>query len=239
MTARILTWNLQGRERPDLGAVAAEIRRIGPDVVLLQEVQRRQARSIARDLGLHLAWRLKHWPVVLPAEGLAILTPEPPASVDRLVLSHGWRFWSSNRRIAVAATVPSGDGTLRVVDTHLGAGVGDTERSRQAGLVADLAGRDGIVGGDLNTAPGSTVLDVFRDAGLRDAWAEARPGDPGPTNWRPGPRHGPPVQRLDYVLVGSELRVRSGEVPSFGDPGFERYGSLSDHLPLTVTIEAT
>ena len=233
MATRILTWNLQGRERPDLAEVAAVICGSSPDIVLLQEVQRRQARRIASHLGWARSWRFKHWPLVFPAEGLAVLAPRPPTAVQRIVLAHGAAFWSWKRRIALAATVSGPDGVITVVDTHLGAGVGDAERTRQALLVA---GAGEVVAGDLNTAPGSAVTDALEAAGLRDAWAEARPGEPGPTNWAPGPRTGPPTQRLDYVFVSPAWSVVVAEVPSIGDPGFERYGSLSDHLPVTVVI---
>src|SRR3546814_16117462 len=71
VATRILTWNLQGRERPDLGLVREVIAAATPDVVALQEVQRGQARALARPLGWSVAWRFKHWSVVVPPAGLA------------------------------------------------------------------------------------------------------------------------------------------------------------------------
>jgi endonuclease/exonuclease/phosphatase family metal-dependent hydrolase len=241
MATRLLTWNLQGRERPDLAVVAAEIADGLVDVVALQEVQRGQARWLARRLGWSLIWRVKHWPVVVPAEGLALLSPEPLTAPATVHLAHPLRFWSSRRRIAVRATVPTADGPLAVVVTHLGAGVGDVERARQARLVAGLLGAGdvpvevGCVVGDLNTRPGSEVLDAFAEHGLRDAWEDVHPGEAGPTNWSRR-RDRPPGNRLDYALVGDGLDVVGVEVPAAGDPGFERYGALSDHLPVTVTV---
>ena len=232
MAVRVTTWNLQGRERPDLAEVAGVLRELAPDVVLLQEVRRRQARALAAELGWQVAWRWKHWPVVIPAEGLAVLAPSMTAARSH-PLAARWRFWSSRRRIAVQARVATPDRGLDVVDVHLGAGVGDDERVRQAGLVLGL-GAD-VVAGDLNTSPGSTVLDGFAGAGFRDAWAEVFPGEAGPTNWH-GPRTRPPTQRLDYVLVGSRWHVLSAEVPD-PHPAVERFATLSDHLPVTVTRE--
>lgn len=228
-TVRLLTWNVQGRARPDLGALAAELEAAAAHVVVLQEVQRRQARHLAGALGLQVAWRFKHWPVVLRPEGLAILAPKRLRDVERIVLASGWRFWSSRRRVALAATT---DG-LRVVDVHLGSGVDEDERARQASLVAD---RGDVVAGDLNTYPGSPTTDVLRRAGLRDAWAEVGDG-PGHTNWRRRDRTEPPVQRLDYVMVRDGWRVVGAHVPGTDAPGFERWGRLSDHLPVTVTLE--
>lgn len=242
VATRILTWNVQGRERPDLEALATVLADALPDVVALQEVQRAQARWLSARLGWSLVWRCKHWPVVVPPEGLALLSPTPLTEVDTVRLAHPFRIWSWRRRIAVRGTVVTADGPVGVVGTHLGAGVDDVERARQAVLAAGLlggasirAGR-GCVVGDLNTRPGSEVLATFATYGLRDAWDEVRPGEPGPTNWSRGPRDRPPTQRLDYALVGDAFDVVDVAVPAFGEPGFGRYGALSDHLPLTVTV---
>ena len=237
MPTRILTWNLQGRARPDLEAVAEVVGAAGADVVALQEVQRAQARRLAQLLDRQLIGRFKHWPVVHPAEGLALLAPRPVTDLRTVVLAHHLRFWSWRRRVAVRATVATADGPLPIVVTHLGAGVPEAERVRQAELtVAALDGPHGCIAGDLNTRPGSSVLAAYRAAGLRDAWDDVRPGEQGPTNWRPGPRDVEPTQRLDYVLVSETLEVISAAVPAWGDPGFERFGALSDHLPVTVTV---
>lgn len=227
MPLRVVTWNLQGRERPDLVALAEWLTGADPDVVLLQEVQRRQVRRLAGLLGWDHVWCFKHWPFPVPAEGLAVLSPQSVLDVSRRVLAHRWAPWSWKRRVAVAACV---DG-VRFVSTHLGADVGDDERARQAELVAAMV-PGGVVAGDLNAAPGSIVLDRFAQAGFRDAWDELRPDDAGATNWSPGPRAEPPTQRLDYVLVAAGLGLVDVSLPD--DP--VALGVLSDHLPLTATI---
>jgi endonuclease/exonuclease/phosphatase family metal-dependent hydrolase len=232
MPVRVLTWNLRGRDRPDLGAVAGHVSETGADVVVLQEVQRRQARVLAAALGWDLVWRLKHWPVVIPAEGLAILAQRRPWAAETVVLAGGWRFWSSRRRIALAATVATSEGPVRVVDVHLGAGVPEEERVRQAGLVTGLGE---IVAGDLNARPGAPTLGVFGAAGLGDAWAEVGDGT-GHTNWGGGARSDPAVKRLDYVLLGDGWRALEASVPAHDDADFPRFGAVSDHLPVTVTV---
>lgn len=239
MATRIVTWNVQGRERPDLDVVADVIHAAGPDVVALQEVQRAQARALARRLGWSMAWTFKHWAIVVRPEGLALLAPVPLEGIGTIHLARRFRFWSWRRRVALRATVDGPDGRITVVGTHLGAGVGDPERARQAAMTVEALRTGpgeigGCVAGDLNTHPGSVVLEVYAAAGLRDAWDEARPDEPGPTNWRPGPRDAPPTQRLDYVLVTDELDVVSAELPTAEKS--VRYGELSDHLPLTVTV---
>lgn len=240
MTVRITTWNLQGRERPDLGGVAAVLDDLASDLVLLQEVQRSQAHRLRDVLGWSTAvWRLKHWPLVIPAEGLAVLAPVPVDAVDAVVLARRWAFWSSHRRIALAVDARVDGAALRVVDAHLGAGVDDVERARQAAIVLDLArsATSSVIGGDLNAAPGSAVLEALGVAGHRDAWATIRGDEDGPTNWRSGPRDGAPVQRLDYVLVPPGIELVDISVPRHGGAGFDRFGALSDHLPVTATIE--
>ncbi len=240
MTTRILTWNLQGRDGLDVDAVAAEVRRRRPDIVLLQEVQRRQASDLGEALGWAVAWRFKHWPFVVAAEGLAVLTPLPPRAVRTKRLAGGMKFWSWRRRIAIAAVIDGPSGALTVVDTHLGAGVGDAERLRQARLVTKLVGTGvGVIAGDLNTHPGSIVLGTFAGDGFRDAWTDVHPNRPGATNWPPGPRTGAPTQRLDYVLLSAGLWATGAELPASDEPDFERYGRISDHLPLVVAVDAT
>src|SRR3546814_18005184 len=87
VATRILTWNLQGRERPDLGLVREVIAAATPDVVALQEVKRGQARALARQLGWSVAWPFKPWSVVVRPEGLALLPPRSLAGVTRLPLA--------------------------------------------------------------------------------------------------------------------------------------------------------
>lgn len=236
MSIRVLTWNVQGRERPDLAAVAHVIRASGADVVALQEIQRGQARRLADDLGWWVDWRFKHWSVVVPAEGLALLAAAPLSNIQRSHLAATWRFWSWRRRIAVAGTATTSEGAVRVVGTHLGAGVDDAERTRQAIVTTRMVRGAACVVGDLNAHPGSAVLAAYAEAGLRDAWSEVRPAEPGATNWRPGPRDGTPTQRLDYVLVTAGVEVVAVELPRHGEPGFEGFGALSDHLPLLAEV---
>jgi endonuclease/exonuclease/phosphatase family metal-dependent hydrolase len=226
--SRVVTWNLQGRERPDLDAVEEVLRGVSADVVLLQEVQRRDLRELRQRLGWAGRWTFKHWPVLAASEGLAVLSPHPMGQVSRVVLAERYRFWSWRRRVAMVVDVRG----VRAVNTHLGAGVGDAERTRQAALTIEMGGA--MVAGDLNTSPGSSVLATYAAAGYADAWGLVHPDDHGATNWAPGPRDQPPTQRIDYVLVGGDLRVVGAELPADPVP----LGALSDHLPLVVDVEA-
>jgi endonuclease/exonuclease/phosphatase family metal-dependent hydrolase len=80
---RVLTWNVQGSDGLDVDAAAHHIRGQSPDVVALQEVQRRQAARLASALEMPgRRWALKHWPIIRRAEGLAVLTPHRFVTVE-------------------------------------------------------------------------------------------------------------------------------------------------------------
>ena len=75
----VLTWNVHGSAAPDVEAIAAAIRDSSPDVVVLQEIRKRQATSLAPMLQMRFSWALKHYPYTKAmwwrAEGMAIMTP--------------------------------------------------------------------------------------------------------------------------------------------------------------------
>ena len=55
-TWRVLTWNILGARRPNLDVITKVIVAYEPDVVALQEVQRRQTHGLARRLGWKVVW---------------------------------------------------------------------------------------------------------------------------------------------------------------------------------------
>lgn len=172
----VMTWNLKGSERPDTAVVVDRARAAGADVLFLQEVQRRQAESIARGLdAVSLAWGFKHWPVIRPAEGMAVIGVSHRADVRCHPLTSGWMLWSWRRRImqsglvavptgspgrnsgsgdARGGTAGSGDapaGAVRVVNLHLSPGRDASLREREVARVLDIlatSGDDGD-GGEL------------------------------------------------------------------------------------------
>jgi endonuclease/exonuclease/phosphatase family metal-dependent hydrolase len=236
---RVLTWNVQGSQGFDLVATADLVRAARPDVVALQEVQRRQAVRLARTLEMagH-RWVLKHWPVTRRPEGLAVMTPH------RLVSSAGFRirsgpFWSWRRRVGIDATVDTGTVVIRLFDVHLSAGAEPGARIAEARLLIDRAGSAvpaPVIVGDLNDHPRDGAHGELVGAGWVDAWHRAHGDAAGATNWTPGPRAGrEPSQRLDYVLAPSGSVVEAAEV--LGAPrSNDEMGVLSDHLPLAATV---
>lgn len=257
----VTTWNLQGSKGVDVEAVAAHVRDQGTDLLLLQEVQRRQARLLAGVLQARSqSWAFKHWPVRIPAEGMAVLGLTVPARARARGLTRRFRWWSWRRRIVQVARIRLAhgratpgergrDAQLTVANVHLTPHGARTTRAGELATVARLVGDGGplMVAGDVNDLPGSPVAVELAGAGLRDAWATAHP-DPGgaggaaaaaggATNWSGVRRDGPPSQRIDHVWVSPDVEVVAAHVPAYGEAGFARFPPLSDHLPLTVTLD--
>jgi endonuclease/exonuclease/phosphatase family metal-dependent hydrolase len=229
----VVTWNAQGSKGPDPAAMTAALTALAPDVVLLQEVQRRQLHALAAATGWSGVWHFKHWGIRVAPEGLGILVRGAVEATRRQVLAHPYEWWSWRRRIAVHAIVTAVGRRFGVVDTHLGAGVTATERAQEAGVLLAATGNAVVIGGDLNDEPESAALGVFRAGGWWDAERRHRPDVVGPaTNWPPGARTAPPSQRLDYLLVRDGTRVLDAFVPD----DWQRWAALSDHVPVVARL---
>jgi endonuclease/exonuclease/phosphatase family metal-dependent hydrolase len=252
MQLTVMTWNLRGHDAPDVEAVADVVRASGADVVALQEVQRHQARSIARGVGAaSLGWGFKHWPAPIPAEGLAVIGVSRPVRVRTRPLSFRYRLWSWRRRIYQLATVRR-DGrrgpAFVLANTHLSPFDADQRRVREAATLARAVSSSrwpAVVVGDLNDDPDARSIARFRQAGFRDAWAEANgdggegpDGHDGTTNWHGWERGTTerPNRRLDYVMVPAGADVVRVHVPRPGDDGFDVFATVSDHLPVVATL---
>ena len=172
-TWRVLTWNILGAGRPNLDVIAEVIAGYAPDVVALQEVQRHQARGLARRLGWRVLWTRKHYPysplVWWRAEGLALLTPHGVSEMISASISPGVSTWTYRHRVAMAATVSRDGDRLRVANVHLGTHDPD-ERIAQARRAVPIIGnrRPVVVVGDFNAADEVEVIREFGVLGLVD-----------------------------------------------------------------------
>jgi endonuclease/exonuclease/phosphatase family metal-dependent hydrolase len=257
MPLTLVSWNVKGSKGLDTHGVVGHVRAVRADVVVLQEVQRRQARGIARALGAaSQRWGFKHWPIRTWPEGMAVIGVSRPAIAHTHAVTHRWSPWSWRRRIFQLATVrldAMGEGpterasdagtAITVANVHLSSGDAAVVRAAEANVIVRRVaerGRPAVVAGDFNDRPGAEVHARFRTAGLRDVWVTLRGEDGGATNWRgwvaATPR--PPGQRLDYVLVSDELEPVDVSVPSHGDPDFSPFAAISDHLPVTATVRS-
>ena len=240
MACTIVTWNLHGSARPDLDAVASALRSLRADVAALQEMQRRQARSIAHALGWEtVIWSCKHQPLGRPAEGLAVLSRGRMAKARTVTLSRRAPPWSYRRRIAQLCTLDVGTHRIRLANCHL-ASDDAIERQAQAERLLGRLESGTIVVGDLNARPGARVLQRLLAAGLRDAWVARHPnatGIDGATCWQRDDPDERPTRRLDYILVPAGSRVLDASVPSARDSDLAAWRRLSDHLPVRATLD--
>jgi endonuclease/exonuclease/phosphatase family metal-dependent hydrolase len=226
-TWTVTTWNLHGSEGPPIASVAARLRALTSDVIALQEVQRRQAQSLAKTLGMQHHWALKHYPwtplLKSKAEGLAILTPHTLSATGSAALPPNRSEWSYKRRIVVWGLVQRPDhSAYRVYDAHFIGGDAASDRLDQARRVAALAVEHGgapvVVAGDFNDGDEPEVGDAL--PGIEGAaTALTNPSDT-------------PRQRIDHVLVPDGATDIAVKVPSGG----AEWAALSDHLPVTTTF---
>ena len=220
-----MTWNLQGSKRTDLERVAAETRDRRPDVVLLQEVRRPQAATLANLLDLHHEWAFKHHPIwpFFPgrAEGAAILTPHDLTDRGAEVVSDATSRWNWRRRIVMWATVHRDGESIRAMNAHLSPHDLRGERLDEADRIATIAD-------SLGTPPPLVLGGDFNDH-----------GDPEPLERLPGVEHVPspptnpaddPRNVLDHVLLPADAADVELEVPAGGP----QWDDVSDHLPVTV-----
>ena len=226
-TWTVTTWNLHGSAGPPIASVAARLRSLMPDVVALQEVQRRHAESLAEALGMQHHWALKHYPwtplLKSKAEGMAILTPHTLSATGSASLTPARTQWSYKRRIVVWGLVARPDhSAYRVYDVHLVGGDATDDRLDQAERVSVLVlqhgGAPAVVAGDFNDADEPAVVGEL-------------PGVEGPATVNTNPSDAP-RQRIDHILVPDNATDITVRVPEGG----AEWAALSDHLPVTTTF---
>jgi endonuclease/exonuclease/phosphatase (EEP) superfamily protein YafD len=156
---RIASLNLAKRTDPQ---ALAEIRACADlraaDILLLQEVVAGPHTSFASAAAGSLGLRVTFAPAFRlggnRSEGLAILSRYPLAAPEAIPLGHNDLHFKTRSRIALAATVESPLGAIRVINVHLDNRINSQPKREQ---LAGIWGRDGryggpmIVGGDFNT----------------------------------------------------------------------------------------
>jgi endonuclease/exonuclease/phosphatase family metal-dependent hydrolase len=232
---RVLTWNLWWRHGPweaRRPLITAEIERLAPDVVALQEVWGERdgttfAAELADGLGYHhvdaaLLVRdgitfgnavLSRWPIIRHDHR------QLPAPPDREEL-----------RTVLFAETNGPRGPVQVFSTHLNwrfdhSDVRQDQVQTIAELVAECAPRTfpPVVCGDFNAAPDSEEIRLMTGratlpvSGLvfHDAWEAAGDGGPGTTWSNANPFAAvalEPERRIDYVFVGWPKAGGAGHV---------------------------
>lgn len=194
------------------------------DVALLSEVDRGWYLNGGQDHLAILERLLDRDAVFSPAAdpvwGDAVLTDAPIGeTIGTPLPSYG----AVTGAQALSARVTLDDGPTWFVSTHLQPDDGDEGVTRQAGALADVvqaridSGVPVVVGGDLNTQPGSEAYALLVGLGLVDAL-----GDVGPTSPADAP-----TKRIDHLFVTPDLTVTD---PAVGT------SQASDHLPVFATV---
>jgi endonuclease/exonuclease/phosphatase family metal-dependent hydrolase len=230
--------------------VAQVIEREAPDVVGLQEVVREQVEYLAAtlkdyrwlgvDRGLNGGVGLSEYtPIFYRVAELSPIesgtfwlspTPDTPSVTeprrDRIVTWARFFHRGSGRQFYAFNTHFS----PRAGPAHL-----DASRILKERIQKLPAGSAVVVLGDFNSsAEESPVWSDLTGGLLRDAWtqAETRRGPPGTMGGFGPPRAGD-KERIDWILVGGPVEVRSAETILFNEAG--RYPS--DHFPVAAWVE--
>jgi len=218
--------------RLDLARIAGVIVAAKPDLVALQEVDRKatrtggidQAAEYARLTGLHV-WFGDAMPFQGGEYGQALLSrwPLEDPRVLRLPGTSG-----REPRIAVNAFVQvPGIGRIRWVGVHLDATRDDEDRWNQAGALLEDLGRaptPTLLAGDFNATPESRVMQ--RLLGPATHWEDTAGASAAPTIPAEAPR-----SRIDFVLTsprGFWRTLESQVIPE---------AVASDHRPLVATLQ--
>ena len=225
----VVTFNIHsahGGGRVQVGRIGEEIAALDPDVVLLQEVDRHRAKSgyvdmpavLAGQLGMQYAFGV-NMQQGAQQYGTAILSRYPIVSSENTPLANAR---GRQPRGLLHALLDVEGIALSVYDTHLDFHRG-TLKLRQVQQVAAVVGADPrprILGGDLNSKPGSPVVTTALGVGT-DPWPLVGRGDPATS-----PAYSP-VGRIDWLLhAGEGLTPLSASVGST---------AVSDHRPVRTT----
>ena len=241
-TIRVVVYNMHaGKDAAgvdNLQRIVTFVREARADLGLLQEVDQGTRRSggvdqpavLAQRSGFHVAFgsaldydggkygvaTLSRWPITF--DTLYRLPVDPPQE----------RAGGSREpRGLLRADIASPYGTLTLFNTHIDASREDTWRRQEAAvIVATVTAtrstrRLVFLGGDMNSTPESTVQEMVRAAGLRDAFVECGQGT-GLTFPSDSA-----VKRIDYLYLTGLARCARAEVATT---------SASDHRPLVVDV---
>lgn len=220
---RVLTYNIHHGEgvdgQFDYRRLERIIRDLRPDLVALQEVDRRTRRASGVDQAQRLGelTNMHHvfgqaMPYSGGQYGEAILSRFPIKDVQ----VHPLPFRPGQEpRAALAVTVDPGNGlpNVRFVGTHLCHQSDETrtEQAEQLTLVLKSAGRQSLIlAGDLNARPGSKPIAALLDDGWIDAVA--------------------PKSRIDYVMYRRDDPWTVAEVTIVPED------VASDHRPILVVL---
>lgn len=220
----VMTFNMKSARAGSLGGIGAAINAAGPDVVLLQEVDkdRRETGHVDQAAALGAKTGMAHYfadNVTYRGGGqygTAILTKFPVTSWGNTLLPNRGDM---QQRGLLRVTMSVDGQKLTVFDTHL-QNTSASMRLTQIRAIKPLVNAaDGaiLLGGDLNSTPNTPVIDVARTF-LTDSWPAAGKGGGGTVG----------SARIDYVLHNSWLRPTGAYV---------QHNRVSDHDAVVVDLD--
>jgi endonuclease/exonuclease/phosphatase family metal-dependent hydrolase len=241
---RIVTYNVHrcvgSDRRLNVARIVDVLARLEPDIVALQELDVRRARTGGVDQAHEIAGRLDmacHFNAAVEVEeeqyGDAILTCYPERLVQAGPLPGYAPIRALEPRGALWAEVEVEGVLVQIINTHLG--LVPREQQIQAAFLAGPAwlGHHKCQGptillGDFNATVRSVVGRTFLTA-LRSARDLAK--TKSPTATFPSPL---PILRIDHLFVSREIAVTDVFVPFT-----PLTRAASDHLPLVMDFEVT
>ncbi len=204
----VFDWNIQSGFARDnsfaLDRQADEIRRIGPGVVLLQEVQRGwlmsggmdQALWLSQELGLQFAFGAGS------GDGLwgnAILTNAPMSSVRVQHLGDSQNLRRAALQASIEADVPGGAVWFHVTHLDDPKGAGEVRLEQVQELLNVWGGRvPAVIAGDFNATPDDALMAKLQESGFYDRSVDVTPNFTTSNDER----------RIDYIFVSPQLRFR-------------------------------
>jgi endonuclease/exonuclease/phosphatase family metal-dependent hydrolase len=261
---RVLTMNVQNDEGDPrrTGLINREIRRLDPDVVVLQEVrypaEDGHLAALLDGTGLHATHQagiLDYVPPYADRYGGTAVATRWPHRVAGVVdqRAGGVHWWT----LALTYAVPAVGEQLVITPTTPWQFDAEAARERQAVEIADLDQRHRralptIVAGDFNAGPDAASIRFLsgrqsldgRSTHYHDAWATAGDG-PGHTWSADNPLAAAEIdrivgqpghrRRIDYVFVGAG-RARITAARLVGDGPVDGVW-LSDHAGLVVDLD--
>ena len=227
----VLCWNIQYAIEVDkaLQEIKADSNMAAADIILLQEMDPKGARRIAKDLGMHHVYAAAS---VSPQSknlfGNAVLSRWPIVEDRILTLPHE-TLLTGHRRIAVSADIDLAGLPIRAISIHTATMIMDQQkRVEQAKAARDtLGGFEGpvIIGGDFNTVSeyeGTLLRQTLRRLRLKQVRLPE-----GPTianKYKKVPGTDPVLDHLFYKEFTA------------GASGVARQTTASDHYPLWVVL---
>jgi endonuclease/exonuclease/phosphatase family metal-dependent hydrolase len=230
---RVLTYNIHHGEgvdgKLDLERIAGVIRAARPDLVALQEVDRRarrtsgvdQSAELARLTGMHVAFG-RNVPLEGGEYGNAVLSRRPIKSQKNHSLPS---LGPGEKRGLLAVELELAVGKpLLFLSTHLDHRPAEHERELSAEaintIVANQPTKLAILAGDLNAIPTGSTLAIFKKS-----WMMAN-AEPLATSPAVSPR-----RQIDYVLLRPKGTWKVVDVQVLDE------SIASDHRPLLAILE--